>query len=53
LLIPAGALIILAIAREINAQLTAQNIENLSRKFKVKPKAYELYLQARSYGAKD
>lgn len=43
----------LTIAREINAQLTAQNIENLSRKLNVKPKAYDPYLQARSYGAKD
>jgi len=38
----------LTIAREINAQLMAQDIENLTQKLKVKPKAYELYLQARS-----
>jgi len=36
----------LKIARSIDAKLTIQNIEQLSRKLKVIPKAYELYQEA-------
>jgi serine/threonine protein kinase len=37
----------LKIAREINAQVSAKDIENLSRSRKINPEAYRLYLQAR------
>jgi len=36
----------LTIAREIDAKLAAQNVENLTRERKVKPEAYNLYYQA-------
>ena len=36
----------LTIAREINAQLAAKNIDNISQKYKVKPEAYGLFFQA-------
>ncbi len=38
--------IALAIAREINAKLTDLDVRNLSRKQRIKPEAYRLYLQA-------
>jgi TolB-like protein len=38
----------LAIARAINAELSTQDIENLSRRRRVNPEAYKLYLRAKS-----
>jgi serine/threonine protein kinase len=38
----------LKIAREINAQVSAKDIENISRSRKINPEAYRLYLQAQS-----
>jgi len=42
--------IALQIAREINAQLTAKNIENLSRSRKADPKAFKYFFDAYSQG---